>query len=209
MSLLGLASAGIAITRTSGMRWGKFAASSRPTSDRMVPPDLDVIPQAVDPRGTLLSGMAYLYSTLCWGLGPDQSEATMSVCGMPSWFRRVAFAGAVLATATLSLGATPQPAAAQYYGGYPGYAYPYPYPYPYYPYYPYYAYGYPYWGWGWPYGISIGFGWGGWWGGRGGWGWGRGGWGHAGWGGGGFHGGGFHGGGFGGGFHGGGGGGHR
>jgi hypothetical protein len=133
----------------------------------------------------------------------------MSVRARHSWFRRVAFAGAVLATAVLALGATPQPVAAQYYGGYggyggyPGYAYPY-YP-PYYPYYyPYYAYGYPYWGWGWPYGISVGFGWGGWWGGRGCWNCGfRGGFGHAGFHGGGFHGGGFHGGGF----H--GGGGHR
>ena len=105
----------------------------------------------------------------------------MFVRAKQNWFRRTAFAGAVLASAVITLGATPQPAAAQYYpAAYPGYAYPY---YPYYPYYyPYYAgypyyYGYPYWGW--PVGITIG----GWWGG------------------GGFHGGG-------GGFHG-GGGGHR
>ena len=87
----------------------------------------------------------------------------MFVRAKQNWFRRVAFAGAVLATAVLTLGATLQPAAAQYYGAaYPGYGYGYPYPYyPYYPYYyPYYAYGwgYPWWGWGW--------GWGGRWGDR-------------------------------------------
>ena len=86
----------------------------------------------------------------------------MLVRAKQNWCRRAAFAGAVLATAVLTLGATPQPVAAQYY---PGYAYPY---YPYYPYYyPYYAgypyyYGYPYWGW--PVGITVGGWWGGGWG---------------------------------------------
>ena len=39
----------------------------------------------------------------------------MFVRAKQNWFRRVAFAGAVLATAVVTLGATPQPAAAQYY----------------------------------------------------------------------------------------------
>ena len=39
----------------------------------------------------------------------------MSVRGKQSWFRRVAFAGAVLATAAFSLGEASLPAAAQYY----------------------------------------------------------------------------------------------
>jgi hypothetical protein len=139
------------------------------------------------------------------GIRPSPIGGNMSVCGKPSWFRRVAFAAAVLATASLTLGAMPRPAAAQYYGGYgyPGYAYPYPY-YPYYPYYyPYYAYGYPYWGWGYPYfGVGFGFGFGRGFYGRGF--YGRGFYGR------GFGGAGFRGGGFGGGgFHGGGGGGHR
>jgi hypothetical protein len=127
-------------------------------------------------------------------------EETMFVRAQQNWFRRVALAAAFLAIAALTLGATPRPAAAQYYG------YPYYFPYPYY--YPYYAY-YPYWGY--PFGVSFGFfGFGG----RGfgfhrgfggfgfhrGFGGFRGGFGHAGFGGG-FHGG------FGGGFH--GGGGHR
>ena len=71
----------------------------------------------------------------------------MSVRATQDWFRRVAFAGAVLATAVLTLGATPQPAAAQYYPGYGngygyGYGYPAAYGYGYpavYPYYPYYG----------------------------------------------------------------------
>jgi hypothetical protein len=69
----------------------------------------------------------------------------MSARAKQSWFRRVALAGAILASAVLTLGAMPGPAAAQYYG-YPYYPnYPYYAGYPYYPYY----YGYPYWGWGW------------------------------------------------------------
>ena len=57
----------------------------------------------------------------------------MFVRAKQNWFRRTAFAGAVLASAVITLGATPQPAAAQYYpAAYPGYAYTY---YPYYPYY--------------------------------------------------------------------------
>src|SRR5262249_4582803 len=149
--------------------------------------------------------MAYLYSIARYlACRPGPPEEIMFVRAQQNWFRRVALAAAFLATAAFALGATPQPAAAQYYGGGPGYGYPY---YPYYPYYnPYYAYGYPYWGWGWGW-PWIGVGWGGWWGGRGCWNCGfRGGFGHAGFHG--FHGGfgrGFHG-GFGGGFH---GGGHR
>ena len=63
----------------------------------------------------------------------------MFVRAKQNWFRRTTFTGAVLAAAMLTLGATPQPAAAQYAypAAYPGYAYPYN------PYYPYYA-GYPY-----------------------------------------------------------------
>ena len=63
----------------------------------------------------------------------------MSVCAKQSWFRRLALAGAVFATAALATMATPRPALAQY-------AYPYTYPYyGYYPsYYPYYPAYYPY-----------------------------------------------------------------
>ena len=64
----------------------------------------------------------------------------MSVRAKHSWFRRAAFAGAILATATLAIAATPRTAAAQYAAGY-GYGYPagypgygYPAAYPYYPY---------------------------------------------------------------------------
>jgi len=50
----------------------------------------------------------------------------MSVRAKQSWFRRVALAGAILASAALTLGAMPRPAAAQYYpNAYPNYAYPY------------------------------------------------------------------------------------
>ena len=86
-----------------------------------------------------------------------------------SWVRRSLMAAAIVATGTLTLGATTNQASAQVaysypYGGY----YPYPY-YSYYrPYYPYY-YGYPG-----PY-VRVGWGWGwgrGWYGGR--WGWGHG-----------------------------------
>jgi len=59
-------------------------------------------------------------------------EVVMSARAKQRWFRRVALAGAILASAVLTLGAMPRPAAAQYYG------YPYAYPYS-----PYYA-GYPY-----------------------------------------------------------------
>jgi hypothetical protein len=141
--------------------------------------------------------MAYTYNTL--SVSFPGVEIVMLVRAMRSWFRRVGFAAAVLATASLTLGAMPRPAAAQYYGGYGGYGgYPgYGYPYPYYSYY--YPYYYPYWYGGyWPVGISVGFGWGwgGWWGGRGCWNCGfRGGFGHAGFHGGGWGGGGFHGGG--------------
>src|SRR5438045_889131 len=108
--------------------------------------------------------MTYLYSALSRVSPLSNLEGAMFVRAKQNWFRRIAFAGAVLATAALCIGTTPWPAAAQYYGAaYPGYAYPYPY-YPYYPYYyPYYAYGYPYWAW--PYGITVGLSWGGWWGG--------------------------------------------
>ena len=59
----------------------------------------------------------------------------------PSWCRRALFAGAVLATAALSMGVMPRSATAQYayYYGYPAAGY-YPYPYPAYTYYPSYAY---------------------------------------------------------------------
>ena len=42
----------------------------------------------------------------------------MFVRAKQNWFRRVAFAGAVLATAALTLGATLQSTQAQYYPGY-------------------------------------------------------------------------------------------
>jgi len=48
----------------------------------------------------------------------------MFVRATQSWFRRVAFAGAVLATAGFAIGGAPRPAAAQYYPGY-GYGYGY------------------------------------------------------------------------------------
>src|SRR2546429_7923080 len=97
----------------------------------------------------------------------------MSLRAKQGWLRRAALAGAIIATAAFTLGATPRPASAQYYpAAYPNYAYPY---YPYYPYYyPNYAsypsyYGNPYWGW--PVGVAVGgWGGGGWCGG--GWGWG-------------------------------------
>ena len=76
----------------------------------------------------------------------------MSARAKQRWFRRVALAGAILASAVLTLGAMPRPAAAQYYG-YP-YAYPYSPYYAGYPYYPYY-YGYPY---SWGPGFSFYFG---------------------------------------------------
>src|SRR5215831_17291154 len=105
-----------------------------------------------------------------WGV-----EITMLVRARQIWLRRIAVAAAAFASLVLVVGATPRPAAAQYYGGYggyPGYAYPYPY-YPYNPYYAYYPYYYPSWYGGyWPVGISVGWGWGwgGWGGGHGSWG---------------------------------------
>jgi hypothetical protein len=174
----------------------------------MVTPRCDFNPRAITCRGHCCAEWhIYIARYL---VGPTKRRQIMSARAKLGWFRRVAFAAAILATATLTLEATPQLASAQYYGGYGGYGgyagYP-GYAYPYYPYYPYYAYGYPYWGWGWPW-WGWGWGWGGWWGGRGFYGRGFYGRGFAG-----FHGGfgGFHGGFAGGGFHGGGGGGggHR
>jgi hypothetical protein len=193
MSPFGLASAGIAKTRTSGRVRGRLSC------DLVAPVcDIEELPSHSNGgEGDYRNGI-YIWHVIGSLSGV---EIPMLVRAKQSWFRHVAFAAAVLATATLGFGAMPRPAAAQYYG-YPGYAYPYPY-YPYY--YPYYAYGYPYWGWGWPYGISVGFGWGGWRGGRGCWNCGFHGGFHGGFGHDGFHGGGFNGGGF----HGGGGGGHH
>src|SRR5437660_1532164 len=107
ISPFGFASAGIAITRTSGMVCGNLGEDNAGST---FGPMVFSEPRSVS-QGTLLCGMPYLYSALSWVLGPDQSEAAMLVRAKQNWCRRAAFAGAVLATAVLTLGATPQPVA--------------------------------------------------------------------------------------------------
>src|SRR4051812_36828927 len=190
ISPLGLASAGIAMTRISGMPGGSLGGvscdDSPATADAIIPPILHASTCGAAGRRVVARNCVAIYHVVSSGFRPDRLEVAMSVPAKQSWLRRALFAGTVVATAAATV-ATSQPAAAQYYAGY-GYGYPAAYPgygypaaYPYYPYYyPYYAYGYPYWGWGWGWGGGWGWGHGGW--GRGG--WGHGGWGHAGWGGG-------------------------
>src|SRR6516165_1946288 len=122
MSPFGLASAGIAMTRTSG--WLRGIAPCGPVAAAargLAACDICLLSDA-GMAGRVTIGMAYTYSTLLVCFRASRVEKSMFVHAEQSWLRRVAVAAAAFALVALLAGASAPPSAAQAYD--PNYSYP-------------------------------------------------------------------------------------
>src|SRR5260370_31258936 len=118
MSPFGLASAGIAITRISGIPGGSlgevFCDDSPATADAIIPPILMLALSARLAAALLPRNGVAIYHVVSSGFRPDRLEVAMSVPAKQSLLRRALFAGAVLATAAAATVPTPQLAPPQH-----------------------------------------------------------------------------------------------